>query len=105
MVSVLLVDDTPDRASELPSILRQSGFDVSETSELKTLRSSDSADIIVVDTHLPTGTVFEQLRAVMEHVSRPIVMFSGDASRASIRAAVEAGVTSYIVNGMSAERV
>src|SRR6266511_2896059 len=105
MVSVLVVDDTPDRASELPSVLRETGFDVTEITDAETLYAPPAVDVIVIDTSAPTRTVFERLRAITEHEARPIVMFSGDSTRASIRAAVEAGVTSYIVDGMSPERV
>jgi response regulator NasT len=38
-------------------------------------------------------------------VKRPIAMFVDSADRASIEAAVEAGVSAYVVNGLKQERV
>jgi response regulator NasT len=42
---------------------------------------------------------------ITESCPRPIVMFTQDAKRESIREAVRAGVTAYVVDGLTAERI
>ena len=107
MLRVLLVDDTPDRASALPSVFQETGFHILDVAEPATLSAPlrNTPDVIVVDTRVPSGAVFDSLRTITRECARPIVMFSRDGGRGSIRAAVEAGVTSYVVDGMSAERL
>ena len=108
MLRILLVDDTPARAFNLRPVLQQAGYailDVIESEALNPAVPNGAPDVIVVDTYTPTSAVFERLRSITEQCARPIVMFSSDAGRSSIRAAVQAGVTSYIVDGMSPERI
>jgi response regulator NasT len=42
---------------------------------------------------------------VNQDCPRPIVMFTGDGSAESIRAATQAGVTSYVVDGLDPARI
>ena len=82
MVSVLVVDDTPDRASELSSVLQENGFDVTDIAEPERLHAAPDTDVIIVDTRGSARTVLERLRTIADRSPRPIVMFSLDAYEA-----------------------
>ena len=110
MLKVLLVDDTPDRASALKDALSaMEGVEVTCTLEsaiqLPERVAEHSPDIVLIDTESPSRDVLEQLAAVSSTAPRPVVLFSGDGQDEAIRAALKAGVSAYIVDGISASRL
>ncbi|MBI2294471.1 MAG: ANTAR domain-containing protein [Betaproteobacteria bacterium] len=109
MLRIMLVDDAPERAFYLHRVLERLGYDVvAEISDPRKLHDEVlrlSPDAIIVDTESPSRDTLEHLCFVTKNHPRPIVMFSHDADRESIREAVRAGVTAYIVDGLSPERI
>ena len=110
MLKVLLVDDTPDRASALKDALSaMEGVEVTCTLEsalqLPERVAEHGPDIVLIDTDSPSRDVLEQLAAVSATAPRPVVLFSGDGQDEAIRAALKAGVSAYIVDGISASRL
>jgi response regulator NasT len=110
MLKVLLVDDTPGRASALKLALSaMEGVEVACTLEspLELLRrvGEHRPDIVLIDTESPSRDVLEQLAAVSSSAPRPVVMFTGDADGEAIRASLRAGVSAYIVDGISETRL
>lgn len=110
MLKVLLVDDTPDRASALKEALsRMEGVAVACTLEspLELLRrvAEHRPDVVLIDTASPSRDVLEQLAAVSSNAPRPVVMFTGDSQDEAIRAALKAGVSAYIVDGIAPGRL
>ena len=110
MLKVLLVDDTPDRASALKDALSaMEGVEVTCTLEsalqLPERVTEHSPDIVLIDTESPSRDVLEQLAAVSSSAPRPVVLFSDDGQDETIRAALKAGVSAYIVDGISAQRL
>src|SRR5262249_54108171 len=53
----------------------------------------------------PSRDVLEQMFQVSRIVRRPIAMFVDQSDRATIEAAVDAGVSAYIVDGLKKERM
>jgi response regulator NasT len=108
-VRVLVVDDSDERAALLREALTAAGHEVaaSISSPLELLRAVETQqpDVIVIDTESPTRDVLEHVVIVSQSSPRPIVMFSSDAGGNSIRDAVRAGVSAYVVDGMDASRV
>jgi response regulator NasT len=109
VLKVLLVDDSPERADILRSALELAGYAVAAALEspLELLRAVDAhqPDIIIIDTDSPSRDVLEHVVMVSRDQPRPIVMFSNDGASDSIRKAVRAGVSAYIVDGLDAGRV
>jgi len=62
-------------------------------------------DIIVIDLESPNRDVLEQMFQVSRLVRRPIAMFVDQSDSASIRDAMLAGVSAYVVDGLKKERV
>ena len=110
MLKVLLVDNTPDRASELKRAL--SGMEgvavactVESAVELFDRVAEHKPDIVLIDTDSPSRDVLEQLATMSSSAPRPVVMFTGDSQDEAIRAALKAGVSAYIVDGISPGRL
>ena len=107
--SVLLVSDTGKPIAELRDALEQQGYTVlravSSAQALLRAVEHEKPDIVIIDTESPSRDTLEQL-AFMNHAApRPVVMFSADSDQQLIRAAVGAGVTAYMVEGLAAERL
>ncbi len=62
-------------------------------------------DVIVIDLENPNRDMLENMFQLSRAVKRPIAMFVDRSDRASIEAAVEAGVSAYVVDGLKQERV
>ncbi len=62
-------------------------------------------DVIIIDIENPNRDMMEHLFQLTRTVSRPIAMFVDRSDTASIEAAVDAGVSAYIVDGLKKERV
>ena len=110
MLKVLLVDETPRRASALREALgRMEGVSVACTLEapLELLKRVDEhrPDLVLIDTDSPSRDVLEQLAAVSSSAPRPVVVFAADDEHEAIRAALRAGVSAYIVDGISPARL
>lgn len=106
---VLVVDESAERAELLRDGLRQAGYEVaaSLSSPLALLKAIDEQrpDVIVIDTESPSRDVLEHLVVITQHSPRPIIMFASDGAPETIREAVRAGVTAYVVDGLEAARV
>lgn len=62
-------------------------------------------DLIIVDAESDASHVLEHIVTATRNERRPIVLFTEDKTNASIDAAMAAGVSAYIVDGLRAERV
>src|SRR6266850_2234799 len=106
---IVIVDESPIRAAILEEGLREAGFTgVVHISEMQSLLSRIYAldpDVILIDLENPSRDVLEQMFQVSRAVKRPVAMFVDQSDSASIEAAVDAGVSAYIVGGMRKERV
>lgn len=62
-------------------------------------------DVIIIGIENPSRDVLEQMFQVSKLVSRPVAMFVDRSDEGMIQAAVEAGVSAYVVDGLRKERV
>ncbi len=61
--------------------------------------------MIVIDTESPSRDVLEHLVMMSQHTPRPVVMFATDSAQDTIRDAVRAGVSAYVVDGLDEKRI
>jgi response regulator NasT len=108
-LSILIIDENRIRAAIIESGLREAGHDsVTVINEIKGLAAQVellSPDVIVIDIENPQRDMMEHLFQLTRSVDRPIAMFVDRSDTASIEAAVDAGVSAYIVDGLRKERV
>ncbi|MET0970844.1 MAG: ANTAR domain-containing protein [Tardiphaga sp.] len=106
---IVIVDESPIRAAILEEGLREAGYvDVQHIREMHNLLARIYAldpDVIVIDLENPSRDVLEQMFQVSRAVRRPVAMFVDQSDSESARASVEAGVSSYIVDGLKKERI
>lgn len=62
-------------------------------------------DLIIVDSESDARDILEHIVLATRGEPRPIVLFTDDQAPSSVEAAIEAGVTAYIVAGLQPERV
>ncbi len=108
-LNVLVIDDNRIRAAIIEEGLRDAGYDqITVIDEMRGLarRIADlNPDVIVIDLENPNRDMLESFFQISRAVKRPIAMFVDKSDEASIEAAVDAGVSAYIVDGLKQERV
>ena len=108
-LKIVIVDENPIRAAILEDGLREAGHvhvvRVDEMSHLLARIYAIDPDVILIDLENPSRDVLEQMFQVSRAVKRPVAMFVDQSDAASIEAAVDAGVSAYIVDGLQKERI
>ncbi len=106
---VAIIEENSIRAAILVDGLREAGIVDVEVIETMTnmLRrlSTIDPDVIIIGIENPSRDVLEQMFQVSKLVSRPVAMFVDRSDGSMIQAAVEAGVSAYVVDGLRKERV
>ncbi|HXX07927.1 MAG TPA: ANTAR domain-containing protein [Pseudolabrys sp.] len=106
---IAIVDESSVRAAILEDGLREAGFTqverIGETRNLLTRIYALDPDVILIGLENPSRDVLEQMFQMSRAVKRPVAMFVDQSDSASIQAAVDAGVSAYIVDGLKKERV
>jgi response regulator NasT len=106
---IAIVDENPVRAAILEEGLREAGHlnvaRIAETTNLLARLTTLDPDVILIDLESPSRDVLEQMFQVSRVVQRPIAMFVDQSDTASIQAAIDAGVSAYVVDGLKKERI
>ena len=101
--------DLAERNRSLRIGLLESGFNLVATLPADVFLSERIAqlqpDMVIVDAESDARDALEHVVIATRDAPRPIVMFTNDSDPAHVRQAVAAGVTAYVVSGLSAERV
>ena len=109
MLRVMLVDDSQEEVSPLKEGLAFAGYDVVVVSAaglaLAERVTELAPDVIIIETESPSRDVLEHVSVVCARAPRPIVRFTDDRQNTSIQAALKAGVSAYVVDGIQAERL
>jgi response regulator NasT len=108
-LKILLVDESPVRSAIIEDGLRQGGLTqivrLDTTDMLLSRIHALDPDVILIDLANPRRDELEQMFQVSRLVRRPITMFVDESDADQTRAAIEAGVSAYIVNGLAGDRV
>ncbi|ASW08781.1 MULTISPECIES: ANTAR domain-containing response regulator [unclassified Rhizobium] len=108
-LTILVIDENTIRASIIEEGLREAGHArvtvIHEVQGVARTIETLRPDVIIIDLENPNRDMMEHLFQLTRTVGRPIAMFVDRSDTASIEAAVEAGVSAYIVDGLKKERV
>lgn len=108
-LKVLVIDPNAQRAEVVREALVHAGDYLVEvaarTHDLAGLIRAAGADVLIVDLDLPDRDTIEQLRVSTREMPRPIVMFVDQSDAEMMKAAIGAGVSAYVVDGLAQHRV
>lgn len=106
---VILVDDDPDRLRLLDEALSAAGHQIigrlNPADDLIAAVDGLLPDIVLIDVDSPSRDTLESLGQISRDRPRPIVLFAKASDADTIRRAMAAGVSAYVVDGMSPARL
>ena len=106
---ILLFDDAHGLVGNLRDALAAAGYRVvgqaGAPHELSELIERLQPDVVLLAQESPSRDTMEQVVVVSERSPRPIVMVTNDASPASMRKAMQAGISAYVVSGLPADQL
>jgi len=106
---VMLIDERTNTADMLVQSLKACGYDViaraKRNDDFLGLCTKLDPDIIVIDIEKPDQYLMDQLSLVNQSHPKPIVMFSDKGEEEMIQVAVKAGISAFVVDGLSASRI
>jgi response regulator NasT len=109
VIRVLIIDENAERAARIEAGLAEGGCEVVARligrGDLQDRVNELQPDVIIIDMESPDRDTLEDMSRITRHQPRPTVMFVDRSDSESIRVAVQAGVSAYVVGGMSPERV
>jgi response regulator NasT len=108
-LQIAVVEENPLRAEILITGLREAGHHnvlyIGQTQRLLQAIYDADPDVVIIGLESPSRDTLEQLFQMSRVVKRPIAMFVDKSDRAAITAAIDAGVSAYVVGGLQKERV
>jgi response regulator NasT len=106
---IAIIDESGLRASILEDGLREAGFDDIEVvlaqGAFVARLERMAPDVVLMNLGNPSRDSLEEMLAVSRALARPIAMFVDQSDDAMIGAAIDAGVSAYVVDGLRKERV
>ena len=108
-MQIAIVDENTARCAIIEVALRDAGHAdivrINETSALLKRLETLDPDVVLIDLENPSRDTLESMFVVSRTVRRPVAMFVDQSDTAMIEAAVDAGVSAYVVDGLRKERV
>ncbi len=108
-LSIVVVEEDKSRSDLIVDSLRAAGdFDIvviSERTSLARRISERGPDIVLIDISNPSRDMLEELTIASGPLERPVAMFVDRSENSLTRAAIEAGVSAYVVDGLQADRL
>jgi len=106
---VILVEEIPERSALLEQALKAADYQVvakiAASEDLQAPVGRIQPDVIVVHIGSPDRDTLARICKISRTQGCPVVMFTEDEDSEKIRMAIEAGISAYIVRGLSSERV
>ncbi|GHC24563.1 two-component system response regulator [Gemmobacter nanjingensis] len=106
-LSIVLIEKIPERAVLITEALRaECEVTVIDSEQGLARRIAELApDLVLIDVANPSRDTLEELSLASSPMERPVAMFVDRSDRDLTRAAIEAGLSAYVVNGLRAERL
>lgn len=108
-LSIIVVEQDRERALKIVDGLMATGSHdvvvIAESAGLARRIAEQKPDIVLIDVANPSRDVLEELALASGPLDRPVAMFVDRSDVALTRAAIEAGVSAYVVDGLQVERI
>lgn len=109
VLTIVVVEEDRDRAIAIVDALKDASecdvFVIGNSSGLARRIAAHSPDVVLIDIDNPTRDAMEELTLASGPLERPVAMFVSGAAGGLARAAIEAGVSAYVVDGLSPGRI
>ena len=108
-LTVAVIDPSRARAAILEEGLRAAGVAsvvvIPDGPGLQARVASLRPDVIVVHLESPSRDVLEQMSGLSRQAERPVAMFVDRSDQTMMQAAVDAGISAYVVDGLRQDRI
>lgn len=108
-LTILIIDADSVRSAVIEDGLREAGYEqlviANDMTGVAKLIDTVLPDVIVIDLGNPNRDMLENTFQLSRAVKKPIAMFVDHSNEATTEAAIEAGVSAYIIDGLKKERV
>jgi len=108
-LTILVVESDRDRALQIVDALAVDDQFVisviSESSGLARQVAERNPDLVLIDITSPSRDILEELALASGPLERPVAMFVDSSDDGLTKAAVEAGVSAYVVDGLQPHRI
>jgi len=106
---IVIIDDSGLRATVLEEGLREAGYEdihlVPPQGAFVARLERIAPDVVLMDLGSPSRDTLEEMLAVSRALAKPIAMFVDQSDEDMIGAAIDAGVSAYVVDGLRKDRV
>ncbi len=108
-LKIAVVEKDRERALMIIEGLTETGdYDVTvfgdETGLSKKLATLNP-DVVLIDVENPSRDILEELTIASRPTERPVAMFVDETDETSVKAAIDAGVSAYVVDGLNTRRL
>lgn len=108
-LKILVVEPEAAKARDIIDALKDGGWSdvtviASAGALVRTLKQQDP-DIVLIDLANPDRDTLEHLSLVSNAKSRPVAMFVDHTDETMTQAAISAGLSAYVVNGLQKDRI
>ncbi|RTR02909.1 ANTAR domain-containing response regulator [Halomonas nitroreducens] len=108
-LKILLVDDEIVRAAMVEEALAQEGHEVvcrlQSPASLNEMVARHAPDVVIIDMESPDRDTLDSMSLLNRENPRPVVFFADQHEPDTMQAALEAGVSAYVVDGLVPSRV
>ena len=108
-LSIIVVEKDRERALLIVDALAELGDHdiqvIAEETGLARRVAERRPDLVLIDLANPSRDVLEELSMASGAMDRPVAMFVDRSDASLTRAAIEAGVSAYVVDGLRADRI
>lgn len=106
---ILVVEPDPERAHSIIDALTADGWTnlhvVGDVTALDRKMKTLSPDIVLIDLANPDRDTLEHISMVSDAKSRPVAMFVDKTDDTMTQAAIQAGLSAYVVDGLHMNRI
>lgn len=108
-LTVAVIDPSHARAAILEEGLRAAGVErvviLADGADLPAQVAALQPDVVVIHLESPSRDILEQMSGLSRHVERPVAMFVDRSDVPMMQAAVDAGISAYVVDGLQVQRI
>ena len=106
---IAIIDTSTTRAAIISEGLREAGLDdlvlIDNSNALVAQIEAANPEVVLINLENPSRDVLEEYFAVSRALAKPIAIFVDQSNPETTAAAIDAGVSAYIIDGLSKQRI